>query len=541
MTGISDRFGWRAQCVCGAGATPCLGIACTYIRVAMHTSAPTVLTARNHSRWTVQMAQRRAGRAASAAFVLGVVAACSTNETAPKHGSVGVQFIAGNGQSDTLQATLEQPLVVRVLDLEGQPAPQQRVQFVAVAGFEGGQAYAEPIGSQQASSTLTTTTDSSGRASVAVVLGIGAGPAHLVVQVPQFGYSDTAIFTVNPGNAFRVAVTPADTAIFVDSSLTLSVTVLDRGDNPRPKDPVTLSVGSGPGKVSGKRVTATSAGVITLVAGAAVLRDTALVSAVPPGTLATGAYGGGIAVFNLDGSNYHLITNLPAGTVKWAPSGTDAVFDETQGGEFGGTGGIDAINLSGAVTHVDSSATATAAWPQVSRDGVWVYYSRLAGLAAGSVIWRARLDGSGSSDSVLSQMPDFDIYPTPSPDGLQIAYVADHNSTTDLRVLTLATGAVRSLGVNAWSPAWSPTADVIAYVAGPGDPAPVAVIHSDGTGARTLTSATYYGNIDWSPDGQWIAGLNFNTHAIDIINATSGLTIQLPYTGSEWSPTWKPK
>jgi hypothetical protein len=505
----------------------------------MHPPVPAAITARKDFRWTIRMVQRRAAGTVSAAFVLAILAACSTEQTAPKHGSVGVQFISGNGQSDTLQATLAQPLVVRVLDLNGQPAPGQSVAFVGAAGFEGAQAYAQPPGSQLLDSRVTATTDSTGHASVAVVLGIGAGPAHLIVQVPQYGYSDTAVFTVNPGNAFRVAVSPADTAVYADSSLTLSVAVVDRGDNPRPTDPVSVAVAAGPGTVSGKRVTTTAAGVVTLVASAAMLRDTALVSAVPQGILATGNFGGGVAVFNLDGSDYHVITNLAAGTIKWAPSGTEVVFDETQGGEYGGTGVIDATGLSGAITHVDSSG-ATGAWPQVSRDGVWVYYSRLDG-SAGSVTWRARLDGSGGSDSIVSQMPDFDIYPAPSRDNLHIAYVADHNSTTDLRVLTLATGAVRSLGVNAWSPVWSPTADVIAYIAGPGDPAPIAVINSDGTGARTLTTATYYGNIDWSPDGQWIVGLNFNSHKIDIVNATSGQTIQLPYTGSEWSPSWKLK
>lgn len=79
---ISGQFGGRAKCVCGASATPCGGIARIYIRVAMHTPARTVLTAGNDSPWTVQMAQRRAGRAAFVAFALGIVAACSTNEIA---------------------------------------------------------------------------------------------------------------------------------------------------------------------------------------------------------------------------------------------------------------------------------------------------------------------------------------------------------------------------------------------------------------------------------------------------------------------------
>jgi hypothetical protein len=473
---------------------------------------------------------------ALATGMLLLVAACSGNGTAPGHGSGGVQFVAGNGQSDTVLATLLQALVVRVVTPGGQAAAHQIVQFVALPNAQGGdQASVESLDSQYPTSFLADSTDASGEVSVGVMLGIVAGPAHIVLRVPVYGYSDTATFTINAGAAAGLSITPADTAVFVDSSVTLTAAVVDRFGNHR-SDAVTVVVASGPATLAKTRVTATAVGRVILVAKAGKAVDTAALSVVPLGTLAAGT-SSGIVMFNLDGSSYHLIAAVPGGAIKWAPSGTQLVFDQTQSGEGSGNGEIEAIDLSGAVTAVDHSA-AVSQWPQVSRDGVWVYYCRI---SAGSINWEARLDGSGVSDSLLSQMPDFDIFETPSSDGLHIAYVADHSSTTDLRVLTLATGAVTSLGVNAWSPTWSPTSDLIAYLAAPGDPAQISLIHSNGTGARTLTADSYYTNIDWSPDGQWIVARNAFTTKIELINATSGMTLPLGYTGSQWSPTWKPK
>jgi hypothetical protein len=501
----------------------------------VHRLARATVTGRIGQRRAVGAARRRSALSALTAVAFVFLAACSKSSTGPGHGSTGVAFVTGNGQSDTVQAALVQALVVRVVTPAGQAAAHQVVQFVTEPDSLGAQVYVEPLSSQNPTTFVADTTDASGQTSVVVVMGFVAGPGHLVVRVPVYGYSDTAVFTIKAGNAAGLTLSPPDTAVFVDSSVTFTTAVVDRFGNHR-SDPVALSVVSGPATLSGTRATATAVGRVVLVATAGKAVDTAGISAVPLGTLAAGGPGG-IVMFNLDGSNYHLIATVPAGTVKWAPSGTQLAFDETIEGEGGGNGIIGAVDLSGAVTQVDNSAT-IAAWPQVSRDGMWVYYCRISN---GAVNWRARLDGSGGSDSLLSQMPDVDIFETPSSDGLHIAYVADHSGASDLRVLTLATGAVTSLGLTAWSPTWSPTSDLIAYLAGADDPSPVAVVHSNGSGPRTLTANTYFNNIDWSPDGQWIVALNAGTRKIDLINATSGMTLPLPFTGSQWSPTWKPK
>ena len=44
-----------------------------------------------------------------------------------------------------------------------------------------------------------------------VTLGPVAGSAGVVVTVPELGLTDTALYTIRPGNAVRVVSEPADT------------------------------------------------------------------------------------------------------------------------------------------------------------------------------------------------------------------------------------------------------------------------------------------------------------------------------------------
>jgi hypothetical protein len=466
-----------------------------------------------------------------------LVVACSGNETAPLPGPTGIQFVAGNGQTDTIGATLAQALTVRVVSAHHQPGKHEIVQFIAVPGSQGhgDEADIEPIGNLGLTNFVAETTDASGETSVVVVLGAQAGPTHIVVRVPELGFVDTAVFSAQPGNAAGVTISPTDTLVYLDSSLTYSGAAVDRFGNRR-ADQVTYSIAGGSATVSGARVTGAGFGPAAVVASSGTHSDTARLGVIPMGTLAASVQGG-MVIFNLNGSDFVQLP-VTAGALKWTASGTQLVFDKTMNGEADGQPLILVTDLSGNVTTIDHSDGFADQWPQVSRDGVWVYFSRIGG--PGSANWRTHLDGSGA-DSLLSQMPDFDIFATPSSDGQHVAYVAAHDETTDLRVATLATGAVTSLKVNAWSPTWSPTSDLIAYLAGASDPARIAVIHADGTGARTLGTAVYNTNIDWSPDGQWVVAHNAATGKIDVLNVASGAAIPLTFTGSEFSPTWKPK
>jgi TolB protein len=176
-------------------------------------------------------------------------------------------------------------------------------------------------------------------------------------------------------------------------------------------------------------------------------------------------------------------------------------------------------------------------WPQWSRDGSTIYYSKISN---GSAIWHVTPTGT-SDDSVANQNPSFDIFPSPSPDGTELAYIADFSSTSDLRILTLATGAVADLQVEAWAPVWSPTGQQIAYLNQTNYSAPIAIVNADGTGQRVLTTQAYQQNFDWSPDGQYIVAQNTAGGEFDLINVATGETLPLEFTSSSYySPTWQP-
>jgi Tol biopolymer transport system component len=113
-------------------------------------------------------------------------------------------------------------------------------------------------------------------------------------------------------------------------------------------------------------------------------------------------------------------------------------------------------------------------------------------------------DGT-SGDSLNSLNPSFDLYPSPSPDGQQLVYAT---ILSDLQN-------------------WSCQSTI-------------GIVNADGTGSHSLTTDTYQGELDWSPDGQWIVAYNVTTGHIDVLNASSGQTLPLTFTSGLSSPSWLP-
>lgn len=472
-----------------------------------------------------------------AAASIALVVSCSSS-TAPSHpATLGVAFVAGNKQTDTVGSSLTQALVARVSVPSGSSLSGQIVQFVAVQDSNGNyEAFVSPLNASQPTAFYAAATDSSAEASAVITLGTTAGPARVIVKVPELGYVDTATFTITPGALAGLRSTPADTSIAIGGSFTLTSRTIDRFGNAR-TDPVKLSVLSGPITLSGTTVKGTATGAGAIVATADTLADTSLVAVVPAATLAATNHSQ-IMIFNLDGTGIHAIAQTAAaGNIKWNPTGDHLVIDTSNGCDAG-NGDLFTTDTAGTTLQVDAS-NAYDQYPSYSHDGTWIYYTRNGIPAGGSSIWRVHPDGT-SNDSLTTTMPDFDIYPSPSPDGTRAAYVADHSSSSDLRVITLSTGAVQSLGVNAWSPEWSPTGTQIAYLNALNCVAQIAIINPDGTGNRVLTQGTYVSSFDWSPDGQWIVATNAATGNIDLISATTGQAIPLSFTTGLSSPSWRP-
>ena len=186
-------------------------------------------------------------------------------------------------------------------------------------------------------------------------------------------------------------------------------------------------------------------------------------------------------------------------------------------------------------------------FPQYSRDGQWLYYTRFENIntVAYSGIWRV---GSNSLDAapVLNQAPAWDYNASPSPDGSTLSYAsaAGFDYTATIKLLNVTTGAVTSTGVTGDSPRWAPQGQSIAFLTG-GTPysgsGTLNVMQADGSNAHVIGPAgNLYGfGFDWSPDGQWLVAVNAITGHVEVINVTSGIALPLAFTNQVSSPTWR--
>jgi hypothetical protein len=475
------------------------------------------------------------------------VAACS-GSTGPHATSPIIIF--GNHQSDTILGTLPEPLLIGVTIPRGQSPSGHQVQFASLPDTNrqlGYQIYFGPPNDHSYfppnSPEWADSTNASGVASVTVRMGAQAGTALVLITVPDFGYVDTATFTVLPGGAFQLVASPADTTVFTGVSFTYHSHTVDRFGNPR-NDSLTYTVNSGPVTMSGPKATAGAPGsaTLTIVAPNAGLGANASVTVVPHGALAAST-GTGIVMFQLDGTGMQtILQGTMAGDVKWDPTGTHLAFDGNASCSAG-TAILSTTDLHGTTTVVangsdfEGSGNYQDAYPSYSSDGTWIYYQQNeeAGGATGRVR-RVHIDGTG--DTLISGPLSY--YPTPSPDNSWIAYVIAGATTTSLRTLNLHTAAIDSIQSSVWSPEWSPTGNAIAYLTPFGCTGQIALVAPDGSGNRVLTSAVYHAGFDWSPDGQWIVATNTTTGLFDLINATTGQTIPLPYSTGLASPAWQP-
>jgi WD40-like Beta Propeller Repeat len=463
-----------------------------------------------------------------------VLAACGDKD--PLHpGTRGVRVVAGAGVTDTIQAEPVQSLVVEVRDESGKLRSGLVVRFESrPAGpeqpYRGSQAYVAPLDRNVFTNLVADTTDGRGRASARVKLGSVAGPAEIVVVVPDLGSADTARFTVKAGAAASVQALPKDTALYRGHSVVLRGAVVDRFGNPR-TDPVSYALAVPAGvSLNGATVTAQSEGRSAVLVQAMGLADTAYVSVVPEGVLAASSPEG-VVMFNTDGTGYkRLVTMAFAWTTDWSPSGTEVAFDLQYGGA------VRIVGLDGKVrTASNTPGTGMELYPEFSPDGGTIYFSREA--------WRLRrVKRDGTNDELVpTTNPASDVAPSLSPDGTRLVYVVAGGGGNDvLRVLTLATGGVSTIDVRGHSPSWSPRGDLIAYV----DPQgyTLKVMNPDGTGVRQVSQASQaYGfGIDWSPDGKWIVAKNASKNLIDLIDPATGTTLSLGFTRGMGGPSWRP-
>ncbi|MDQ6633639.1 MAG: Ig-like domain-containing protein [Gemmatimonadota bacterium] len=469
-----------------------------------------------------------------------LLAACS-GSTEPVPRAPSLKFVAGANVTDTIQSILPQALLVEVHDSTGAIAPPGTVvRFESLIDqSRPSWAYVEPLTSTFFGTFASAPTGQDGRAAVIVQLGYRAGPVRIVVSVPILGLVDTAHFTVTPGAAAQVHITPIDTTLATGKSYTLTGGVTDRFGNTR-SDPVTWSA-SGPG------ITVSSAGVVTTVAAgrhtitasaSALGTGTASVSVVPQGrTVVWGSpYStGSIYTIDLDGTNRTDVATVNDGGIgsnpAWIP-GTNTIVHSHY------------VNALQTLHKVDAGGGAASpffaaqppnvsheAEPVPSADGQWLYFSAYDTRCNSSAycLYRSRIDGSAPEllGSFISST-DPSWRPAPSPDGSKVAFMlGGPYGTGTIKVFDVATKTTSSWGLPGEAPVWSPDGAQIAYVSNTGG---INLITPDGSITRTLAPGYGFGRpLGWSPDGKWIVGQSGGM--LQLIDVAGGAVLPLRWSG----------
>ena len=137
-----------------------------------------------------------------------------------------------------------------------------------------------------------------------------------------------------------------------------------------------------------------------------------------------------------------------------------------------------------------------------------------------------------------------------SPDGLQIVFRWDPTGSdwnrSDIAILTIADLKVSTLAHEAWSPAWAPAGDWIAYYSASADGYGLYLIHPDGSDKHQVLAgdAEYPA---WSPDGRRLAfmslgfppGRSSAAYEIYVVDADGGHLERLTnQAGEDGWPAW---
>lgn len=479
-----------------------------------------------------------------------LVAACSDNGTQPSLGAPGLTVQLEGSASDTVRS-LATRMTAIVNDSTGRPRSGATVTFRLETPDQKNIAGVSPVGAGAFGLTsLTATTDASGRASADLMHLIEAGTTRIIIEVPsQTGVlADTIAVTTTPGAPAEILLSPRDTALYQGGTAIVAAVVADHFGNARPET-VTLSAGTGGVTISGTTITATAGPSRQVVrAQYNALHDSLYISIVPHGVIAARGRGAfEFTTMELDGSAQTPIVlpnpspfTVPEAWTEWTSDGSGLLYyvNDSNNRDVMYRTPLDG----GAPTPVlASSPMRSDVWPQASLDGSWIYFSSLGGTNE-SYVYRTHPDGSGVE---LLSLPGAantnDIFPSPSPDNTKVVYATtrDGGSMDDphLQVLDIASGTVTNLG-RGTMPRWSPDGQWIGFIRGGG----LMLVHPDGTGERELSppAAGYEGETSWSPDSKWIIARR-NLGIFDLFEVSTGVRLPLQYSAVYLqAPDWRP-
>lgn len=398
-------------------------------------------------------------------------------------------------------------------------------------------------------------TDDQGRLTLEAKFHNFAGTSWIHFRDPDAVVDDSVQFAALPGPPASVRVSPADTSVRIGQTVALRGRVLDSYGNER-TDAVNWGVTGPAGELAAPAVVRGLAyGRAKVRVGYATFVDSVWVSVVPAGVLATVLNYDGpgsadlVHIVNTDGTGRvgPVVSSTCIRTIGWAPTGDRLTYtrDENPYGCFDPRIYIATI-ATGAQTRLRPTIAPLLSESQgrMGWSGPWYYFVART-IGPNGELWRVKANGdSASRVGPESTNVDFEYLPSASPDGAEVVYSSErnHEGSPRLRILTVATGAVRDFLPNGVAPSWSPDGTRIAYIRD----GRFRVRNVDLTGSEiTLETPTPNGLVppSWSPDGQWLVvttGESVLGETSYIVQVSTGLAMPLGWTHRYSSAAWKP-
>lgn len=420
-----------------------------------------------------------------------------------------IAAISGDGQTDTIGATMANPLAVRAVDEAGRGVPGIGIHFEVIDG-------------EVSLSSSDVETDREGRASVTAKLGESTGSILVEARNDALRGSPVSFrLTSMHGNPARiVGVTGDDQLRFPGISLAepLVIELADRAGN-RVEETglaVTWEVLEGGGSIEPEAESTDSVG---RVAAAWTLGPDEGVNVARAGS-------GDLVAATFQARAAH------AGPI---------VFNSGRDG-----GGLFVANPDGRdVIRLTLSSVGAGGWPDWSPDGSRIAFAR--GMGQGRLdIFVVDSDGSDQTRLTFTEAPGvMNLHPAWAPDGSKIAFSSTREGCSQIFLMNTDGGDVARLSDGSHchqNPSWSADGSQMVVTSWSQEdfPPDLWVIDVDGSERRRLTDLDEAAaRADWSPDGSRIVFKHES--AIWVIDSDgSGLERVAVTGGGAGKPRWAP-
>ena len=256
-----------------------------------------------------------------------------------------------------------------------------------------------------------------------------------------------------------------------------------------------------------------------------------------------------IYVIDADGANPQRLTDHPAydGSVLWSPDGSKLAFTSGRSGSSKlYTINADGSGLKRLTTSEAQEDEANHAWSPDGKQLAFVTITTNRQLS----VWVTNSNG-GTPEQLTKPANANATQPVWSPDGSELAYVESKKGRSNLRIMTLASKAVRNLtddNFRSSRPTWTPDGSHVVFesLRAGGARTDLFMIPSNGGEAVNLTTTPANEDMDGtvSGNGQQLAYVSFiegKPAQLFSLNLGNKALKQLTQSGAlEFQPVWRP-